>query len=1001
MKRTISILLCFVMFLTLLPVTAHAGGGGGGLYWDGCVDAENAMDLWYAVDANRDGVTFGVNQEPNGTETVYSVRSAASQAQDSVWSTTDDYLVSPIISLGSGQEYTLYFKAAGVWPQNTWPFYEVYVYEFDEPLTADNLAPLYGESVKIYSGSVASNLGDTYTYLDLTSFAGRDIQLVFHISLDGQTELWLERVAISWQEPDEMLGKVTATNVPLPNAGDTLADLDESQITFPDFANYSLVPGSLSYDHIVSEQGFTMHEGEQFLAGDEYIVHFDVVRNENVDLSDSPICSVNGKWGFTQVREDQTIRVHYDHRIPAPAAVEKITVTFHSNGLGKAPDLIQIPIGTSVDSFFAETPEALWMDDTNGMTHFGWSLSSHPTSEDLFDTSKHLYRSVDLYAVWQDLVKEVALSVDVPAAGHATTELIVQVDKAAGYEVNCCIWWTDPELNNDFEGSLEAGRTYYVGVNLLSDKYRCFDMDVTATVRGAEKTGVDFFSPSAIRVYFKFTVPASGTKLTELSLYISPTWPIGVSVEKVCLTNGACCWDNDVWWENEADVGDDRNAYGGMRKPGKTYYTRTYLQADDGFTLDPNTVTVHAEGARVLKTGPYPRNENCVAVDLAVDVPMTHTFTLWVEGSGGILFSGESGLHGFFDFAYVREASYTVTAFPDPGWKFVGWYDGETLLSTDTAYTFTLDHDVDHWTAVFEQFEPEFIPRVELSLVIPVVGDVFHATQEHAQVSVANDAPVVISFSGWYNEWGLSDPNLTFKDGAKYFAEIQLKAKEGFVLTENTQVTVNGEPVDQWRKINVETFSAATRLYEMPTKPQSELPDFEDTKDAGRYYYDAVRWAVSHEPQITNGTDSTHFSPDATCTRGQVVTFLWRAAGCPEPNGSSSPFTDVKESAYYFKAILWAVENGITNGSSKTTFSPSQACTRGQVVTFLHRFAKTPAPESTELPFSDVKPDAFFFNAVLWALEKNITAGTGRTSFSPDAPCTRGQIVTFLWRSMK
>ena len=169
----------------------------------------------------------------------------------------------------------------------------------------------------------------------------------------------------------------------------------------------------------------------------------------------------------------------------------------------------------------------------------------------------------------------------------------------------------------------------------------------------------------------------------------------------------------------------------------------------------------------------------------------------------------------------------------------------------------------------------------------------------------------------------------------------------------------------------------------------------------GAYYYDAVLWAVEHDPQITKGTDATHFSPDATCTRGQVVTFLWRAAGAPEPTMALNPFSDVKEGAFYYKAVLWAVQNGITNGVDATHFGPDRDCTRGQVDAFLHRAQGTPAPGSDVNPFVDVKEGAFYYDAVLWAVEKNVTKGTSETTFSPDATCTRGQIVTFLYRAMK
>ena len=175
--------------------------------------------------------------------------------------------------------------------------------------------------------------------------------------------------------------------------------------------------------------------------------------------------------------------------------------------------------------------------------------------------------------------------------------------------------------------------------------------------------------------------------------------------------------------------------------------------------------------------------------------------------------------------------------------------------------------------------------------------------------------------------------------------------------------------------------------------------EFDDVKDTSKFYYNPVYWAVNHEPQITNGATPTTFNPDGACTRGHVVTFLWRAAGEPTPTSGSNPFTDLKEGAFYYNAVLWAVENGITTGASKTTFAPGKPCTRGQIVTFLWRFKNSPEPTSTENPFSDVKADGFYYRAVLWAVENEITSGTGKGKFSPDSTCTRGQVVTFLYRA--
>ncbi|MDY4397314.1 MAG: S-layer homology domain-containing protein [Oscillospiraceae bacterium] len=165
----------------------------------------------------------------------------------------------------------------------------------------------------------------------------------------------------------------------------------------------------------------------------------------------------------------------------------------------------------------------------------------------------------------------------------------------------------------------------------------------------------------------------------------------------------------------------------------------------------------------------------------------------------------------------------------------------------------------------------------------------------------------------------------------------------------------------------------------------------------GDYYYDAVLWAAKNG--ITGGVDAAHFAPNATCTRAQVVTFLWRAAGSPAPKSSMIPFTDVPAGSYYEQAVLWAVENGITDGTSATTFSPDAVCSRGQIVTFLWRSQKSPASDSVN-PFADVAADAYYNSAVLWAVTNGITDGTSITTFSPAANCTRAQIVTFLYRCL-
>ena len=174
---------------------------------------------------------------------------------------------------------------------------------------------------------------------------------------------------------------------------------------------------------------------------------------------------------------------------------------------------------------------------------------------------------------------------------------------------------------------------------------------------------------------------------------------------------------------------------------------------------------------------------------------------------------------------------------------------------------------------------------------------------------------------------------------------------------------------------------------------------FDDVADDTRFYFDPVYWAYYAEPQITNGMDATHFGPDSACTRGHVVTFLWRAAGCPEPVNTGTPFRDLKSGAFYERAVAWAVENGITNGMTAASFAPDAVCTRGQIVTFLWRANGSPGPAGPDNPFTDVPADRFYTAAVLWAAGEKITMGTSGTEFSPEATCTRGHVVTFLYRA--
>ena len=208
-----------------------------------------------------------------------------------------------------------------------------------------------------------------------------------------------------------------------------------------------------------------------------------------------------------------------------------------------------------------------------------------------------------------------------------------------------------------------------------------------------------------------------------------------------------------------------------------------------------------------------------------------------------------------------------------------------------------------------------------------------------------------------------------------------------------SDVKIDGKSIGA---VNTYTFANVKKSHTMDVSFAKSSP-FVDVPD-NSYYDDAVDWVIKNG--VTTGTDGTHFTPDGICTRAQAVTFLWRAAGSPAPKSGTMPFADVPASSYYYKAVLWAVESGVTKGTSATLFSPEENCTRGQIVTFLWRSEKSPAANGDN-PFADVAADAYYAKAVLWAVSAGITKGTSSTAFSPEESCTRAQIVTFLWRCSK
>ena len=333
-----------------------------------------------------------------------------------------------------------------------------------------------------------------------------------------------------------------------------------------------------------------------------------------------------------------------------------------------------------------------------------------------------------------------------------------------------------------------------------------------------------------------------------------------------------------------------------------------------------------------------------------------------------------SGNGAAYGGGYYLNGEYTkLTAVPNNGESFLGWYVNEALVSTDSEYRMLVTADAEV-VARFTSTKAESggYPSAPGNCSI-TVKDSAHGTVTADRKTASSGSTVTLTISPEQG-WTLETLTVTNASGKEIDLNIVKVGEKYTFKMPSSNVTVTA------------TFM----------EDNSILNSFVDVP-SGSYYYGAVLWAVKNS--ITTGTDAIHFSPDGICTRAQAVTFLWRAAGSPAPKSSAMPFIDVPAGSYYYDAVLWAVENGITKGTSDAAFSPDKTCTRAQIVTFLWRSQNAPATGSNN-PFTDVAADDYYADAVLWAVKENVTKGTGYTTFGPDDNCTRAQIVTFLWRTM-
>ena len=397
----------------------------------------------------------------------------------------------------------------------------------------------------------------------------------------------------------------------------------------------------------------------------------------------------------------------------------------------------------------------------------------------------------------------------------------------------------------------------------------------------------------------------------------------------------------------------DAGSGSGSMEPVTVREGGNYILPVCGFTAPANQEFKAWEigGSEYNVGDPYIVNGNTTVTALWKDSVITPEFTITFDGNGGTPTAHSLRTSGL-------KLAALPDAFPGGDYSFGGWYterDGGDRITTETV--FWADTTVyAHWV---------------------YTGGGGGAYDSRCTIRASAGANGSITPGG----------NVSVRTGSDQ--TFLITPDEGYAISD---VRIDGRSIGAVMRYTFENVRSAHTIEASFTAAST----FADVP-AGSYYERAVIWAAANG--ITNGVGNGQFGVDAPCTRAQAVTFLWRAAGSPAPEISAMPFTDVPVGSYYYDAVLWAVENGIAKGTSETTFGPDASCTRAQIVTFLYRAFGTPA--GGDAAFADTTPNAYYAEAVRWAVATGVTTGTSNTTFSPNADCTRAQIVTFLWRCKK
>ncbi len=625
-------------------------------------------------------------------------------------------------------------------------------------------------------------------------------------------------------------------------------------------------------------------EDTLFTAGRLYACQVHLVpKTEEYAFTDASEVYINGHWPDAVTLDDDGSAYY---TVFFRAALGTWTVTFDTGGRGTPHDPVQVPKGATLADAVADVSTLDPIQDYESFVMWALDPLDIPYSYNAVGYYDPITEDVTYYALWSVTVDTVDLYVQVPP--NCFTQDVykptITVPANADYYVEPEYFYlglVDGHLHNDlvYIQPFRKGDTYYSQAMIhtrLAGKLPKINL-YGGTVVSVERWGDD-----RISVIYKLTVPG-GSSLTSAAAYVeTPQAGQSASGSKPKITGLTPGLDMKIagWYQNSSCSG---SYYTGTLAAGNTYYAMITIGGSGcAYSIAYNTLklTLRGRGVKLVKmvnlaTGSAP---NTVGAVISVTIPRQYQLYGTVPHGGGMIrYAKENPFYETTLNYEVEEGPVTVEAMADANHLFKSWYNTETyeMLSKNAVYTFNLN--------------------------------------------------------------------------------------------KNTKISA--------------TFVVK--------------PPFVDV-GAWDYFYEPVMWALAHDPQITGGVDATHFGPNENCTRAQVMTFLWKALKEPWSSSYSCPFVDVKPGNYYYKPVVWAYRNNVTGGVDPTHFGPGENCTRAQVMTYLWASKGRPQPSGNYNPFKDVKPSDYYYKAVLWAVENGVTAGVGDGLFGSGETCTRAQVITFL-----